>query len=49
MDRGSVVQHLVACVSEKLEEVGFKGAVRLASSDGTIAPENDVTYRALLN
>lgn len=35
-------------VSAKLEEGDFKGAVRLASSDDTLAPMNEATYQALL-
>ena len=35
-------------VSEKLEEGDFKGAVRLASSDDTLAPMSEATFQALL-
>ena len=35
-------------VSEKLEEGNFKGAVRLASSDDTLAPMSEATFQALL-
>ena len=35
-------------MSEKLEEGDFKGAVRLASSEDTLAPANEATYLALL-
>ena len=35
-------------MSEKLEEGDFKGAVRLASSDDTLAPMSEATFQALL-
>ena len=35
-------------MSAKLEEGDFKGAVRLASSDDTLAPINEATFEALL-
>ena len=38
---------LAARVSAKLEEGDFKGAVRLASSDDTLAPINESTFTAL--
>ena len=41
-------ESLAACVSAKLEEGDFKGAVRLASSDDTLAPINEATFEALL-
>jgi len=42
------VAKLAERVSEKLEDGDFKGAVRLASSDSTLAPMNESTYQALL-
>ena len=39
---------LAGRVSEKLEEGDFKGAVRLASSDDTLAPMSETTFQALL-
>ena len=41
------LKYLAARVSAKLEEGDFKGAVRLASSDDTLAPMNDATFQAL--
>ena len=38
---------LAARVSAKLEEGDFRGAVRLASSDDTLAPINEATFEAL--
>ncbi len=35
-------------MSVKLEEGDFRGAVRLASSDDTLAPMSEETYQALL-
>ena len=35
-------------MSEKVEEGDFKGAVRLASSDDTLAPMCEATFQALL-
>ena len=39
---------LADCVSEKLEEGDFKGAVRLASSDDMLAPMSEATFQAHL-
>ena len=39
---------LAVRVSEKLEEGDFKGAVRLACSDDSLAPMDEATYQALL-
>ena len=36
---------LAACVLAKLEEGDFKGAVRLASSEDTLAPLNEATLK----
>ena len=50
-NRGSHISQedsLAARVSVKLEEGDFKGAVRLACSDDTLAPMNEATYEALL-
>ena len=39
--------HLASRVSSNLEEGDFKGAVRLACSDDTLADMSDATYCAL--
>ena len=39
---------LEAHVSSKLEEGDFSGAVRLASSDVSLAPMNEATFEALM-
>ena len=44
---GENIRSLVSRVSMKLEEGGFKGAVRLACSDNTIADCSDETFTAL--
>jgi hypothetical protein len=38
---------LAACVSAKIEEGDIRGAVRLASSDDSLAPQNEITAAAL--
>ena len=41
------ISHLASRVSSKLEEGDFRGAVRLACSDDTLADRSDATYCAL--
>ena len=48
LSEDDLAKHLAAQVSEKLEEGDFKGAVRLASSDDSIALVTESTYLALL-
>ena len=44
---GSPIDNLAARVSSKLEDGDVRGAIRLAASDDTIAPFNDVTAAVL--
>ena len=45
--RRDSIESLTACVSSKVEEGDFRGAIRLASSECTLAPVNESTFMAL--
>ena len=47
MSEDDLVKHMATRVSEKLEEGNFKGEVRLASLDDSIAPVTESIYQAL--